>query len=128
MWLEDPKRTLDYITLKEMQFRPDEQLFIDAKSLPMPAPGEAWRTKAFLVDVSECQPTGDEAFIRRVEAVPMRDMFGEKSDPTEGVDALSHSRVTGLLPTCGWGCMTELVLGRSEPRLSHPISGTTGSW
>ena len=70
--LEDLKPTLDSITLNETQFGPEEQLLIDAKGIPMPAPGQAWSTKAFLVDGSQRQPTGDEAFIRRQEAVPMR--------------------------------------------------------
>ena len=59
----------------------------------MPTPGQAWTTKAFLVDGSQCQPTGDEAFIRRVDAVPMRVMVEEKSDPTESVDVISHSEI-----------------------------------
>ena len=73
--LEDLKPTLDSIILNEMQFGPEEHLFIDAKGIPMPALGQAWSTKAFLFDGSECQPTGDEALIRRVEAVLMRIMF-----------------------------------------------------
>ena len=48
----------------------------------MPSPGQAWGTKAFLVDGAQAQPMGDEAFIRRVEAVPMRVMF----EPKEGTD------------------------------------------
>ena len=48
--LVDLKPTLDSITLNRMQFGPEEQLFIDAKGMPMPAPGQAWSTKAFLVD------------------------------------------------------------------------------
>ena len=39
--LEDLKPTLDSITLKEMQFGLEEQLFIDTKDIPMPAPGQA---------------------------------------------------------------------------------------
>ena len=89
--LDDLQPTLDSITLNEMQFGSEEQLFLDAKGIPMPAPGQAWSTKAFLVDGSQCQPTGDEAFIRGVEAVPMRVMFEEESDPMESVDVLSHS-------------------------------------
>ena len=80
--LEDLKPTLDSITLNEMQFGPEGQLFMDPKDIPMPAQGQAWSTKAFLVDGSQCEPTGDEAFIKMVEAVPMRVMFEEKSDPT----------------------------------------------
>ena len=75
--MEDLKPTLDSITPNEMQFGPEEELFIDAKGIPMPAHGQTWSTKAFLVDGSQCQPTGDEAFVRRVEAVQMRVMFGE---------------------------------------------------
>ena len=45
--LEDLKPTLDSITLNEMQFGPGEQWFIDAKDIPMLAPGQAWSTKAF---------------------------------------------------------------------------------
>ena len=91
--LENLKPTLDFIIINEMHFGPEEQLFIDTKGLPMPAPGQAWSTKALLVDGSQCQPTSDEVFIRRVEAVPMRVMFEEKSDPTESVDVLCHSEI-----------------------------------
>ena len=69
--LEGLKSTLDSITLNEMSLGPEEELFIDAKGVSMPSPGQAWGTKAFLVDGAQAQPTGDEAFIRRVEAVPM---------------------------------------------------------
>ena len=48
--LEGLKSTLHSITLNEMSFRPEEQLFIDAKGSSMPSPGQAWGTKAFLVD------------------------------------------------------------------------------
>ena len=111
--LEDPKPTLDSITLKEMQFGPKEQLFIDAKGIPMPAPGQAWSTKAFLVDGSQCQPTGDEAFIRRVEAVPMRVMFDKRSAPTEGVDVLSHSEINRVVAYMRMG-MHDRVAARKE--------------
>ena len=80
--LEVLKSTLDSITLNEMSFRPEEELFIDAKGVSMPSPGQAWGTKDFLVDGAQAQPTGDEAFIRRVEAVPMKVMF----EPKEGKD------------------------------------------
>ena len=111
--LEGLKPTLDSITLNEMQFGPEEQLFIDAKGIPMPAPGQAWSTKAFLVDGSQCQPTGDEAFVRRVEAVPMRVMIEEKSDPTESVDVLSHSRIDRVVAYMRMG-MHDQVAARKE--------------
>ena len=111
--LENLKLTLDPITLNEMQFRPEEQLFIDAKGIPMPAPGQASSSKAFLVDGSQCQPTGDAAFIRRVEAVPMRVMFEEKSDPTESVDVLSHSEIDRVVACMRMG-MHDRVAARKE--------------
>ena len=80
--LDGLKSTLDSITLNEMSFSPEEELFIDAKGLSMPSLGQAWGTKAFLVDGAQAQPTGDEALTRRVEAVPMRVMF----EPNEGTD------------------------------------------
>ena len=84
------------ITLNEMSFGPEEELFIDAKGVSMPSPGQAWGTKAFLVDGAQAQPTGDEAFIRRVEAVPMRVMFEPKEgmdQPIDGIEILSHSEM-----------------------------------
>ena len=86
---------------------------IEAKGIPMSAPGQAWSTKAFLVDGSQCQPTRDEAFIRRVEAVPMRVMFEEKSDPTERVDVLSHSEMDRVVAYMRMG-MHDRVAARKE--------------
>ena len=87
--LEGLERTLHSITLKEMSFSPEEQLFIEAKGLCMPSPGQAWGTKAFLVDGAQAQSRGDEAFVRRVEAVPMRVMLEPKcgtDQPIDGID------------------------------------------
>ena len=111
--LEDLKPTLDFITLSEMQIGPEEQLSIDAKGIPMPALGQAWGTKAFLGDGSQCQPAGDEAVIRRVEAVPMRVMFEEKSDPTESVDLLCHSEIYRVVAYMRMG-MSDRVAARKE--------------
>ena len=94
--LEGLKSTLDSITSNEMSFGPEEELFIDAKGLSMPSPGQAEGTKAFLEDGAQAQPTGDEAFIRRVEAVPMRVMFEPKEgtdQPMDSIDVLSHSEI-----------------------------------
>ena len=108
-----PCPCLHSITLKEMQFGPEEQLFIGAKGIPMPARGQACSNKAFLVDGSQCQPTGDEAFITRVEAVPMRVMFEEKSNPTESVDVLSHSDIDRVVAYMRMG-MHDRVAARKE--------------
>ena len=98
--LESLVSTLDSITLNEMSFGPEKQLFIDVKGLSMPSPGQAWGTKASLVDGAQAQPTGDEAFIRRVEAVPMRAMFEPKEgtdQPMEGIDAFLWGAGHGTL-------------------------------
>ena len=94
--LEGLKWTLDSITLNDMSFGPEEELFINAKGLSMPSPGQAWGTKAFLVDGAQAQPKGDEAFIRRVEVSPMRVMFEPKEgtdQPMDGIHVLSHAEI-----------------------------------
>ena len=98
--LEGLKWTLDSINLNEMSFGPEEELFIDAKGVAMPSPGQAWGSKAFLVDGAQAQPTGDEPFIRRVEAVPMRVMFEVKEgkdQPVDGIDIPSHSEIDDVV-------------------------------
>ena len=65
-----------------------------------PPLGQAWGTKAFLVDGAQAQPTGDEAFIRRVEAVPMRVMFEPKEgtdQPIDGIDVPSHANIDHVI-------------------------------
>ena len=94
--LKGLKWTLDSIATNEMSFGAEEELFIDAKGLSMPSPGQAWGTKAFLVDGAQAQPTGDEAFIRRAEAVPMPVTFEPKEgtdQPMDGIDILSPAEI-----------------------------------
>ena len=88
---------MESIIVSEMQFEPGEQLFIDAKGIPMPSPRQAWSNKACLVDGSQCQPTSDEAFIRWVEALPMSVMFEGKSTPTGSVDVLSYPEINWVV-------------------------------
>ena len=126
--LEDLKPTLDSITLSEMQFGPEEQFFINAKGIPMPAPGKAWSTKAFLVDCSQCQPTGDEAFIRRVEAVPMRVMFEQKSDPTESVDVLCHWEIDLVVAYMRMGIHDRTAARKKRAQAKSSHWWATRSW
>ena len=98
--LEGLESTLDSITLNEMSFGPEEELFIDDKGVSMPSPGQAWGTKAFLVDGAQAQPMGDEAFIRRVGAVPMKVMFEPKEgtyQPIDGIDVLSPAEIDNVV-------------------------------
>ena len=118
--LEDLIPTLNSITLNYMQFEPQEQLFIDAKGIPMPAAEQAWSTKAFLVDGSQCQPTGDEAFITRVEAVPMRVMFEEKSDPTVSVEVLSHPEIDRVVAYMRIGMHDRVAARRGRAQAKSP--------
>ena len=83
-----------------MSFGPEEELFIDAKGVSMPSLGQAWGTKAFLVDGAQAQPTGNEAFIRRVEAVPMKVIFEPKEgtdQPIDNIDVLSHAEIDDVV-------------------------------
>ena len=112
--LEGLKSTLDSITMNEMSFGPEKELFIDAKGLSMPSPGQAWGNKAFLVDEAEAQPTGDEAFIRRVEAVPRRVMFEPKEgtdQQMDGIDVLSHAEIDHVFNYMRMG-MHDLVAAK----------------
>ena len=121
--LEDLKSTLNSITLNEMSFGPEEELFIDAKGLPMPSPGQAWGTKAFLVDGAQAQPTGDEASIRRVEAVPMRVMFEPKEgtdQPMEGIDVLSHAEIDHVVNYMRMGMHDRVAARKGRAMVTSP--------
>ena len=121
--LEGLKSTLDSITLKEMSFEPEEELFIDAKGVSMPSPGQVWGTKAFLVDVAQAQPTGDEAFIRRVEAVPMKVMFEPKEgteQPIDGIDVLSHAEMDDVVNYMRMGMHDRAAAKKRRAMVTSP--------
>ena len=121
--LEGLKSTLDSITLKEMSFGPEEELFIDAKSVSMPSPGQAWGTKDFLVDGAQAQPTGDEAFIRRVEAMPMRVMFEPKEgtdQPIDGIDVLSHAEIDHVVNYMRMGMHNRVAAKKRRAMVTSP--------
>ena len=121
--LEDLKSTLGSITLNKMSFGPEEELFIDAKGLSMPSPGQAWGTKAFLVNGAQAQPTGDEAFIRRVEAVPMRVMFEPKEgtdQPMDGIDVLSNAEMDHVVNYMRMGMHDQVAAKRGRAMVTSP--------
>ena len=124
--LEGLKSTLDSITLNEMSFKPEEELFIDVKGLSMPSPGQAWGTKASLVDGAQAQPTGDEVFIRRVEAVPVRAMFEPKEgtdQPMDGIDVLSHAKIDHVVNYMRMGIHDHLAAKKGRAMVSSPHWG-----
>ena len=121
--LEGLNSTLDSITLNEMSFRPEEELFIDAKGVSMPSPGQAWGTKAFLVDGAQAQPTGDEALIRRVEAVPMRVMFEPKEgtdQPMDGIDVLSDAEIDHVVNYMRLGMHDRVAAKKKRAMVTSP--------
>ena len=121
--LEGLKSTLDSITLNGMSFGSEEELFIGAKGLSMPSPGQAWGTKAFLVDEAQAQPTGDEAFIRRVEPVPMRVMFEPKEgtdQPMDGIDVLSHAEIDHVVNYMRMGMHDRVAAKKRRAMVTSP--------
>ena len=121
--LEGLKWTLDSITLSEMSFGPEEELFIDTKGLSMPSPGQAWGTKAFLVDGAQAQPMGDEAFIRKVEAVPLRVMFEPKEgtdQPMDGIGVLSHAEIDHVVNYMRMGMHDRVAAKKGRPMVTSP--------
>ena len=121
--LEGLKSTLDSITLNEMSFGPEEELFIDAKDVSMPSLGQAWGTKAFPVDGAQAQPTSDEAFIRRVEAVPMKVMFEPKEgtdQPMDGIDVLSHAEIDDVVNYMRMGMHDRVAAKKRRGMVTSP--------
>ena len=107
--------TLDSITLNEMSFGSEEELFIDAKGVSMPSLGQAWGTKAFLVDEGQAQPTGDEAFIRRVGAVPMKvklEPMEGTDQQVDGIDVLSPAEIDHVVNYMRLGMHDRLAAGK----------------
>ena len=106
-----------------MSFGPEEELFIDTKGLSMPSPGQAWGTKAFLVDGAQAQPTGDEAFIRRVGAVPMKVMFEPKEgtdQPIDGIDVLSHAEIDHVVNYMRMGMHDRVAAKKRRAMVTSP--------
>ena len=103
--------------------RAREKLFIDAKGLSMPSPDQAWGTKTFLVDGAQAQPTGDEAFIRRVEAVSMQVMFEPKEgtdQPMDGIDVLSHAEIDHVINYMRMGMHDRVAAKKRRAMVTSP--------
>ena len=89
----------------------------------MPSPSQAWGTKAFLVDGAQARPTGDEAFIRRVEAVPMRVMFELKqgrNQPIDGIDILSYSEIDHVVNYMRMGMQDRVAAKKGRAMVTSP--------
>ena len=73
------------------------------------------------------QPMENEAPIQRVEAVPMKVMFKEKTHPQEMVDVLSHSKIDRVVAYMQMG-MYDRMAARKEQATNHPTNGMTRGW
>ena len=118
--LEDLKPTLDSIISTRCNLDMGSSRSSTPRVYSIPARGEAWSTKDFLVDGSQCQPTGDEAFIRRVEAVPLRIMFEDTSQPVESVDALSYSGIHRVVAYMRIRMHDEVAARKERARAKSP--------
>ena len=89
----------------------------------MPSPGQAWGTKAFLVDGAQAQPTGDEAFISRVEAVPMWVTFEPKEgtdQPVDGIDILSRAEIDHVVNYMRMGMHDRVAAKKRRAMVTSP--------
>ena len=86
------------IVLNQFVFAPDEEIFMDAMGSPLPYPGQAWSSRAYYVDGAHKHPTGDEALIRRLQAVLVRVMFKENNDPKVEGNTLSFDEIDQVVP------------------------------
>ena len=69
------------------------------------------------------KPTGDEAFIRRVEAVPMRVMFEPKEgtdQPIDGIDVLSHAEIDDVVNYMRMGMHDRVAAQKRRAMVTSP--------
>ena len=62
---------------------------MNATAITLPSPKQAWSAHAYYVYCAQGHPTGDEALVRRIQAVPMRVMSEESNAPKVEVKTLS---------------------------------------
>ena len=90
---EAPRSNIHSNFFTDFVFAPDEEIFMDRAGISWPSLEEAGSTHAYYVDVAQSYFTGDEALTRRIQAVPMRVMFGESNDPRVEVKTLSFDEI-----------------------------------
>ena len=75
------------------------------------------------MDGAQAQPTGDEAFVRRVGAVPIRVMFGPKGgtdQPIDGVQVLSHAEINNIVNYMRMGMHNRVAAKRERAAVTSP--------
>ena len=111
---------IESIVLNEFAFPPDEEIFMDATGTSLPSSGQAWSTHAYYVDGAQCHPTGDEASIRRIQAVPMRVMFEESNDLKVEVKTLSFDEIDRVVYYMKGGMHDRLASKQARSRVISP--------
>ena len=75
------------------------------------------------MDEAQAQPTGDEAFVRRAEAVPMRVMFEPKEgmdQPMDGIDVLSHAKIDHVVNYMRMGMHDRVAAKKGRAMVTSP--------
>ena len=132
------RSNINLIALNEFVFVPDEEIFMDATGTSLPSPRQAWSTHAHYVDGAQCHPTGDEALIRIIQAVPMRVMSRRARTPKWKSRPCCCNRARALAPwvllvlvfgdhfllisTCCFGKAAPFIQKSSKQHL-NPVSG-----
>ena len=111
---------INSIALNQFVFAPDEEIFMDATGTSLPSPGQAWSTHAYYVDGAQCHPTGDEALIRRIQAVCMRVMFEESNDPKVEVMTLSTDEIDHVVHYMKDGMHDRVAATQARSRVKSP--------
>ena len=89
----------------------------------LPGSSVAYQGFRGLVDGAQAQPTDDEAFIRRVEAVPMRVMFEPKEgtdQPKDGIDVLSHAEIDHVVNYMRMGMHDRVAAKKRRDMVTSP--------
>ena len=111
---------MDSIALTELVFVPDEEIFMDATRISLPSPGKAWSTSVHYVDRAQSHATGDEAFIWRIQAVPMWVMFEDNNDPKVEVKTLSFDEIDGVIHDMEDGMHDRMAAQEATSRVKSP--------
>ena len=111
---------IDSIALNKFVFAPDEEIFMDATGTSLPSPGQAPSTHAYYVDRAQCHFTGDEALIRRIQAMPMRVMFEESNNPKVDVKTLSFDEIDRVVHYMKDGMHDPVAAKQARSQVKSP--------
>ena len=91
-------------------------------STPCPLEGLKWTLDSITLNEMSC-PTGDEAFISRVETVRMRVMFEPKErtdQPMDGIDVLSHAEIDHVVNYMRMGMHDRAAAKKRRAMVTSP--------